>query len=322
MDENNENLSLRDRIERGFAEQEAAENAAEAQEEANVPQEQPVQQESTAETAPVQEETPAELFGQPAQNPAPAPAQPDMSAQFLSVLQAQQAQIAQLQQQLASQNQAMAQQSRMAEESIDNSMTQPVVEVQMPVLDTSKWDYMGDADRQAATAAYNQQMGEYINSMVRNGVNAAMADIAPIRQDYEEKRRIAANDAAKSQLYSNPQFADFKDNDGLAERIISVTPGMENLEPSQRYLIAGLAARGYRNNPQQISAQQLVDMVRKNPDAMKMLDTQRAQDVAQKNASAPPVIPSSGMGTASAIPNESPKTMEDVKSRMSKYFGL
>lgn len=321
----NDNLSLRDRIERGFAEQEAAENAAAQEEQAA--QEQPARGEIPAQEAaaameqPVQQEAPAEVLGQTAPNPAPAqPAQPDMSAQFLSVLQAQQAQIAELKQQLAAQGQAMNQQSQMAQEAIDNSMTQPAVEVQMPALDTSRWDYMDDAGRQAATDDYNRQMGEFIKAIVENRMNAEMAKLDPIRQDYENKRQIAANDAAKSQLFGNPQFADFKENNDLMERIISGAPGMERMEPSQRYLIAGLAARGYRNNPAQLSASQLVDMVRKNPDAMKMLDTQRAQDVAQKNASAPPVIPSSGMSTASAIPYESPKNMDDVKSRMARYF--
>ena len=325
----NDNLSLRERIERGFAEQEAAENAEiqqeqseqPVQEESNVPQEQPVQQEETAaaqpDQAPVQDDSMG-LFS--TQAPQAQPAQPDMTAQLMALVQSQQAELAQLRQQITAQGQAMNQQSQMAEKAIDNSMTQPAVEVVMPVLDTSTWDYMDDAGRQAATAEYNRQMGDYINGMVKNGISSAMAEIAPIRQDYEEKRRIAANDAAKTQLYGNPQFADFKENDDLMERIIGGAPGMEQMEPSQRYLIAGLAARGYRNNPAQLSAQQLVDMVRKNPDAMKMLDVQRAQDVAQKNASAPPVIPSSGMGTASAIPYESPKNMDDVKSRMARYF--
>lgn len=326
----NENLSLRDRIERGFAEQEAAENAEIQQEqtepamqnESDLPQEQPVLQEEAAPSqqnqAPVQDDSMG-LFS--AQAPQAQPAQPDMAAQLMALVQSQQAELAQLRQQITAQGQAMNQQSQMAEEAIDNSMTQPAVEVVMPVLDTSKWDYMDDAGRQAATAEYNRQMGDYINGMVKSGISSAMAEIAPIRQDYENKRKIAADDAAKSQLYSNPNFADFRENEALMERIIGGAPGMERMEPSQRYLIAGLAARGYRNNPAQLSAQQLVDMVRKNPDAMKMLDVQRAQDVAQKNASAPPVIPSSGMATASAIPYESPKNMDDVKSRMAKYFG-
>lgn len=333
MGENEQKLSLRDAIAQGFnrtdapEEPMAADNAAAvAPEDAAQVAEQPGM---TAEQGAALPGTEAPMEAPAAQEQQYAPANPFPQAepaaqqahgdpgvmQFLMAqLQQAQAQNQQLAAQLQQAQGTMQQQSEAAQSAIDNTMTQPSVTI--PVLDFNEMQYDDDVTRA-------QKIQDWQAAMVQSITDSVAAQYArqlePIREDYENKRRIADNNAAKSSLYGDPRFADLKDRDAQIENIISSTPEFDGMSADKKYLYAGLMARGLNYQPQP-SAEELVKMVEANPDAQRMLDANRARQIAGRNNQIPTIMPSSGMSTANAVPDQSPQTKDDLHRRIAEAF--
>lgn len=334
MGENNNNLTLREAIEQGFAaennnpafmpqipETGAGVPAGEAPQAADAAAA-PVQDASTQtqipfDTGAPNDGTPAEASAVPQEQPAQAanPAQgPDQSSQMFQIMMEQmrqlQAQNAQLQQALSQAQGTVQEQSRAAEGAMDNAMTQPTVTV--PILDFNELQYDDDATR-------TQKLTDWQNALtasIRDSVEQQYAgQIAPIIAEYQAKIRESETARAKDQLYGDPRFADFRDRDAQIEHILSTVPELGGLSPDKRYLLGGMIARGmaYQSQP---TAEDLVRQVQANPDALRMLDTERARTIADRNGQIPTIMPSSGMSTANAIPDEIPKDMNDMRDRI------
>lgn len=238
-------------------------------------------------------------------------------AQFQQ-MQAQNQQLAAQNQQLAAQLQqahgTMQQQSQAAEAAIDSTMTQPSVTI--PVLDINELQYDDDAVRA-------KKMADWQAAIVQNITDSVAAQyaatLAPIQRDMEEKRRIADRNAAKGSLYGDPRFSDFKDRDAQIENIIQSTPELGQMPADRRYLLAGLVARGL-NYQAQPTAEEIVKLYESSPDAQRMIDAAKARKIADRNGQIPTIMPSTGLSTANAVPEQSPKTKEDLFRRVNDRF--
>ena len=310
MGDNNE-TSIYERVAAAF-EAEGNENPVESAEEPVVTEE-PAQEEvpPAQETEPAQEETDPAPVQEAASNPVPV----DNTAMLMAMIQQQNQQIAQMQMMIQQQNAAIGQQSQAAETAIDNAMTQPTVEVQIPVLDMGQLQYQSPEEQQAALGAWQQAMVEAIT-------NRVSAQYEPIRRSYEDNQRIAANEAAKATLANNPMFSDFRANEGAVEAFLQQNPELANMDAGKRYALAALAVRGRNYDPTaKPTDDQIVEMVMNSPGAQKMLDARRAQAVQQKNAEIPVIAPSVGYSSASAVPKpETPKNLEELREGIHSVF--
>lgn len=310
MGDNNE-TSIYERVAAAF-EAEGNENPVESAEEPVVTEE-PAQEEvpPAQETEPAQEETDPAPVQEAASNPVPV----DNTAMLMAMIQQQNQQIAQMQMMIQQQNAAIGQQSQAAETAIDNAMTQPTVEVQIPVLDMGQLQYQSPEEQQAALGAWQQAMVEAIT-------NRVSAQYEPIRRSYEDNQRIAANEAAKASLANNPMFSDFRTNEGAVEAFLRQNPELANMDAGKRYALAALAVRGRNYDPTaKPTDDQIVEMVMNSPGAQKMLGARRAQAVQQKNAEIPVIAPSVGYSSASAVPKpETPKNLEELREGIRSVF--
>lgn len=307
----NKETSIYEQVAAAFEAAEGNENPVESAEEPVVTEE-PVQEEvpPTQEQTPAQEEVPPTV-----QESAPATDGNAALQQAFAVIQQQSQQLAQLQAMIQQQNAAIGQQSQMAENAIDNAMTQPAVEVQIPVLDMGQLQYQSPEEQQAALGAWQQAMVEAIT-------NRVSAQYEPIRRNYEDNQRIAANEAAKAALANNPMFSDFRANEGAVEAFLQQNPELANMDAGKRYALAALAVRGRNYDPTaKPTDDQIVEMVMNSPGAQKMLDARRAQAVQQKNAEIPVIAPSVGYSSASAVPKpETPKNLEELRESIRSIF--
>lgn len=272
---------------------------------------------------PAQEDVPPAQVTEPAQEetaPATVPAAPasapvDSTAMLMAMIQQQNQQIAQMQAMIQNQNAAIGQQSQAAETAIDNAMTQPAVEVQIPVLDMGQLQYQSPEEQQAALGAWQQAMVDAIT-------NRVSAQYEPIRRSYEDNQRIAANEAAKASLANNPMFSDFRANESAIEAFLQQNPELAGMDAGKRYALGALAVRGRNYDPTaKPTDDQIVEMVMKSPGAQKMLDARRAQAVQQKNAEIPTVAPSVGYSSASAVPKpEAPQNLEELREGIRSIF--
>lgn len=344
--------SIRDSMERALIEEGAAENAAAnaeesateaetaAQEAENAaePMEQAGRDENAApaenaQTAPDMANTQtqathdmANTQAQTAPDAVPVVNQPNQNYDMMQLVQQLMAQNQQLQAQLQQTGAAMQQQSQAAEGAIMGQFApQPAPEAQQeaediaPTLDFAGMRYMSE-DKQAQKMAEWQQ--SVVDYAIRRATEAARSEIAPVRDEYEAKRRIAEADAAKATIYADPRFASFRDRDADIERILSTTPALNGADAATRYMLGGLIDRGLNYlQPKEMTTEELVQKALASPEVMKALETKRATEIQKQNAEVPTIAPSSGTANASPIPESKPKDMNEIRERALKRFG-
>lgn len=335
MPEKNEEMSLRDALMTAMSADPSAEQNTETAEGAaseQVPVENLESTESTSGQTVQMSDTPADSINtatdsvpmtpQNIQNTQNIPSMTEMWQAFQSLI----AENQQLRNAMNQQNAAMQQQSDAAESAILNQFTpsaaapaQTQEEITAPPsLNFAEISYMSPQEQQEYIAKWQQDMTNYA---VQTAAAQLREEFAPVRDDYEAKKRIAANEAARSTLFSMPQFSDMKGKEGDIEKIIEVTPLLKNADPESKYMLAALISRGIHasNGP---TTEDLIEMATSNPDVMKAIETRRMSEIQKNNDSLPKVIPSSGIGNANAVPENKPQTMDDVKNALLKKFRL
>lgn len=336
--------SIRDSMERAIMEENAAENAAASAEEsaaeaetaaqeaededAAEPMEQAGRDENAvpsenAQTAPDVADTQA----QAAPEPVPVANQPNQNYDMMQLVQQLMAQNQQLQAQLQQTGAAMQQQSQAAEGAIMGQFApQPAPEAQQeaediaPTLDFAGMRYMSEDEQAQKMAEWQQSVVDYA---IRRATEAARSEIAPVRDEYEAKRRIAEADAAKATIYADPRFASFRERDADIERILSTTPALNGADAATRYMLGGLIDRGLNYlQPKEMTTEELVQKALASPEVMKALETKRATEIQKQNAEVPTIAPSSGTANASPIPENRPKDANELRERAFRRFGL
>lgn len=331
--------SIRDSMERAIMDENTAENAAADAEESAAVAETAAQEAenatestepttSTADAAPVAEtaaapaaDTPQPVETVPTQN-APRTQNYDM----MQLVQQLMAQNQQLQAQLQQTGAAMQQQSQAAESAIMNQFApqsapeaQQVAEDVAPVFDFESIRYKDEGEQAAAMADWQKNVVDYA---IRKATEAAQREVAPVRDEYEAKRRIAEADAAKATIYADPRFASFRDRDADIERILSTTPALNGADAATRYMLGGLIDRGLNNlQPKEMTTEELVQKALASPEVMKALETKRATEIQKQNAEIPTIAPSSGTANASPIPESKPKDWNELRARALRRFG-
>lgn len=333
--------SIRDSMERALIEEGAAENAAANAEESAVEAETAAQEaENAAEpmeqagrdenAAPVENAQIAPDMAntqtQTAPDAVPAANQPNRNYDMMQLVQQLMAQNQQLQAQLQQTGAAMQQQSQAAESAIMGQFApQPAPEAQQeaediaPTLDFAGMRYMSEDEQAQKMAEWQQSVVDYA---IKKATASVQQEIAPVRDEYEAKRRIAEADAAKATIYADPRFASFRDRDADIERILSTTPALNGADAATRYMLGGLIDRGLNNlQPKEMTTEELVQKALASPEVMKALETKRATEIQKQNAEIPTIAPSSGTANASPIPENKPKSFDDIRTRAMKRFG-
>lgn len=338
--------SIRDSMERAIMEENAAENAAANAEESA--EESAVEAETAAQEAenaaePI-EQTGRDTNTAPAENAQAAPDMENTQSQtapetvpsanqqnqnydMMQLVQQLMAQNQQLQAQLQQAGNAIQQQSQAAENAVMNQFApeaspqaQQTAEDVAPTLDFASMRYMSEEEQAQKMADWQQSVVDYA---IRRATEAARSEIAPVRDEYEAKRRIAENDAAKATIYADPRFASFRDRDADIERIIAATPVLNGVDAATRYMLGGLIDRGMNNlQPHEITTEELVQKALASPEVLKALETKRAAEIQKQNAEVPTIAPSSGTANASPIPESRPKDANELRERAFKRFGL
>lgn len=297
-----------------------AENAAQEAENANAPQTEPESQAAAPDVDVPPQETATDNVP-PANQTQPT----NQSSDLMMLVQQLMTQNQQLQAQLQQTSNAMQQQSQAAENGIMSQFTpdaapqaQQTAEDVAPTLDFASMRYMSEEEQAQRMADWQQSVVDYA---IRRATEAARSEIAPVRDEYEAKRRIAENDAAKATIYADPRFASFRDRDADIERIIAATPALNGVDAATRYMLGGLIDRGMSNlQPHEITTEELVQKALASPEVLKALETKRATEIQKQNAEIPTIAPSSGTGNASPIPESKPKSFEDIRERAMRRF--
>ena len=341
--------SIRDSMERAIMEENAAENAAanaeESAEESAAEAETAAHEAENAENAaePIEQTgrdtntaqsenahaapDMANTQTQTASETVPSSNQPNQNYDMMQLVQQLMAQNQQLQAQLQQAGAAMQQQSQAAEGAIMGQFApQPSPAAQheaediAPTLDFAGMRYMSEDEQAQKMAEWQQSVVDYA---IKKATESVQKEIAPVRDEYEAKRRIAEADAAKATIYADPRFASFRERDVDIERILSATPALNGADAATRYMLGGLIDRGLNYlQPKEMTTEELVQKALSSPEVMKALETKRATEIQKQNAEVPTIAPSSGTANASPIPESRPKDANELRERAFKRFGL
>ena len=274
------------------------------------------------------EQAPAEPAAAPAEPAAPAPqAEANPGAELLNRIGSDYERMRQENEQLKDivaqlkgvipqfQN-ALQQQSQAAENTIVEEVIEP------PVFDVENVQYLSDDERRAATAKYSSAMADYARKTVLSEV---MKEMQPIVDNYKRQTREAADMTARNRIRSSKGFEDFDDYGDAIDRIAANTPGFDGIDPEMKYALSYMINRGINamnQKPETETTEMLVERVKKNPDALRVLEEMRVKQVAEKNAAVPPVTASQGSATAPAVKPEPPQSLEEATERAYKMLGL
>lgn len=284
----------------------------------------------TAQTEPTAEpvQAPTEPAAAPAEPAAPAPqAEANPGAELLNRIGSDYERMRQENEQLKDivaqlkgvipqfQN-ALQQQSQAAENTIVEEVIEP------PVFDVENVQYLSDDERREATAKYSSAMADYARKTVLSEV---MKEMQPIVDNYKRQTREAADMTARNRIRSSKGFEDFDDYGDAIDRIAANTPGFDGIDPEMKYALSYMINRGINamnQKPETETTEMLVERVKKNPDALRVLEEMRVKQVAEKNAAVPPVTASQGSATAPAVKPEPPQSLEEATERAYKMLGL
>lgn len=211
---------------------------------------------------------------------------------------------------------ALQQQSQAAENTIVEEVIEP------PVFDVENVQYLSDDERREATAKYSSAMADYARKTVLSEV---MKEMQPIVDNYKRQTAEAADMTARNRIRSSKGFEDFDDYGDAIDRIAANTPGFDGIDPEMKYALSYMINRGINamnQKPETETTEMLVERVKKNPDALRVLEEMRVKQVAEKNAAVPPVTASQGSATAPAVKPEPPQSLEEATERAYKMLGL
>lgn len=220
-------------------------------------------------------------------------------------------------QQLAEQNKRLTdlitQQNSTQEQAIVEQMNEAPAP---PVFDWEGIMYDDDNARQQKFEEFQAKRDEYLT-------NKIMSQLAPTLDYASKLQHRTERDDMIAQIKDIERFRGIDKMLPQIEHIMERNPEMYKGDMVDNYVNAYLVARGMEaldTPPKTFSAQELVDMVRNNPEAADLFEKQRIAAL-QNNQSVPAMSASSGAGNAALNNNERPKNFDEAKQNMlSKLF--
>lgn len=275
-------------------------------------------QETQAQEAPAQEAPAQQPVQQQTQQTQQDLTKEQKTAEIARLLQSAQSipqlqqQISQLQQQLQQSQAAVQQQSQAAQQQIENTMLEP------PKLDMSDYAYLSDDERAQRETEYSNKLRDYTLSEVNQKID-------PLLRQYEQQQKQNDRDSAITVLKGKfPEIDGYmNDMDALISSDNAIGKALQNMPAKEQYASAYLLLKGSNSlQPQQPkAAEQIVDEVTNNPDAMRMLELKRAEQV-KGNSNIPAQSASAGMANVPVTTPNRPKNFDEAEILAKKALGI
>jgi len=133
----------------------------------------------------------------------------------------------------------------------------------------------------------------------------------------------AACEAVRAQMAHDGRFPEFEKRLPETERVIAALPVMAELPPADRYTLAYLVGRGLESAQKKEPApKDLVEALLASPDAIRLYETVRSEELAEKGQAIPPHSASKGAATIPATVKKAPKNLSEARQEAYGYFGL
>ncbi len=233
----------------------------------------------------------------------------------------QNAQVQQLQQELAAMREQNTQLQSTVEE-LSHRNEEHVIEdaLEMPVLDVSSLTFADEAAVKAAQEGYAQKMAEYVKANT-------MQELQPFIDYAKEGRDKKERDDAIALLSQVPELSGIGDMMPQIERIIAGNDilSSDSLPIDQKLIMAYAIAQGVNAmnapKPKELTSDELMNMYNNNTEFQEAVEKQRI-DKLKAGQDVPLHSASSGAVNAALNVKEKPKNFDEASERTRRMFGL
>lgn len=139
------------------------------------------------------------------------------------------------------------------------------------------------------------------------------------------EKRIADEKAAIEKLAKDKRYAGFSERLGEIKSFLAAFPALEVLEAQVRYELAYLALVGsdaLKNANKTPSPAELVEALVDNREAVKLYESVRTAQLAEKNGAIPAHVASKGAASMPANIKNTPKNLNEARKEAYGYFGI
>ncbi len=182
-------------------------------------------------------------------------------------------------------------------------------------------DIPSSSELDGMSAEMRAQVYKDIAASIDHAVEERVAELGEkYRQGIESMQE--AN--VKRSFASSEKFSGFGESIAAIDTLIEKVPVLKSLPPDERYTVAYLMNEGIkaREAKGDISAQSLVDLVNSRPDAMRLLEAQRAREMADAYKATPAFAASAGNSSMPANIKSMPRNLDEASREAYSCFGL
>lgn len=157
---------------------------------------------------------------------------------------------------------------------------------------------------------------------------ASAKEKAPENAEHEKNKETDAKgseEAAIKRLAEDNRYAGFSERLGDIKAFIAAFPALDALDAEVRYELAYLAILGsdkLKNANKTPSPAELVEALVENREAVKLYESVRTAQLAEKNGAIPTHIASKGAASMPANIKNSPKNLNEARKEAYGYFGI
>lgn len=162
---------------------------------------------------------------------------------------------------------------------------------------------------------------EKILSIIDSEVESKVSHLS---DKYKKSITTLEDTTVKDAFSKSEKFSGFGENIASIDRIIEKIPVLATLPANEKYTVAYLINEGLRSreNSREISAQSLVEMLKSRPDALRLFEIDRAQEIANGYDKTPAFAASKGTASMPANIKSSPRTIDEASRYAYTSFGL
>ena len=140
-----------------------------------------------------------------------------------------------------------------------------------------------------------------------------------------EKDTDAERTAAIDTMKKDGRFARIEEMLPRMDKLLADFPELEAIDIGERYQVAYfviLGAEAAANAAKKPTARELVDALLENSEAVKLYETIRTAEIADKNREYPAHFASKGTATMPATVKNAPKNLNEARKEAYGYFGI
>lgn len=148
--------------------------------------------------------------------------------------------------------------------------------------------------------------------------------VAALSEEYRKGIEGVRDTTVKHAFSNSEKFGGFGESIAAIDSLIEKVPVLKTLPSNEKYTVAYLINEGIkaRENKGALTAEAIVSLVNSRPDAMRMLEAQRAKELSASYASTPAFAASSGAASIPANIKNTPRNLDEARNEAYSSFGL